>query len=331
MTRLIFSLSFLSFILLIFLVPSFGSSFTVDPVKLELVPGISTTPLKLKNEAKEKVTVRISVKRWSQFQNGEDTYEDTEDIVFFPSVATLEAGEEKIVKVGYQGTSEPILEEKPYRLFIEEVPSKKSKDETLLLALRLVIPLFVAPHNDNGEEYIESVVFTDDKLSVKVTNESNHHIFTSKIRAVGVDTSGSTIFSVEGQGWYLHSGLSKTYSLDVPSEFCSKTREIKIYVDEGSNKTLEFNLDSLDPSLCNTLKSGEVGESGCGGVVSDVADPGFLNTIDSSETEKTSEPLLLGKDKSSLPNCGGVSGVASSEEPSTSGEVLPVEEASPEE
>ena len=240
-------------VVLLLLLPSlvFAGSFRAVPVKLYLDARSKTAVLKIINEGDEKVTVQLNAKKWSQDETGKDVYENTKDIVFFPKIADIEKGKERIVRIGYQGQM-PTSQEKTYRLFAEELPIKKPGELALKFAIRLGIPIFFAPQKETKEWAIDGLRLSDETLTVKIKNSSNTHVIASKITAMGLDDSGKEVFSRAKAGWYVLAGVTKPFAVDVSREECMGIKTIKVTV-EVDKVTNESTYD-VDKNMCTPKK-----------------------------------------------------------------------------
>jgi fimbrial chaperone protein len=179
------------------------------------------------NEGGEKVTVQLDAREWRQDESGEDVYEETRDIVFFPKMADIDKGEERIVRVGYQG-QRALSREKTYRLFLQELPVTRPGELALKFALRMGIPIFIKPQKETMEWTIGGVGLSEGSLTVRVKNSGNSHFIVSKISAIGLDDSGKAVFSREMRGWYALAGASKPFAMPVSREECLRTKAIKV-------------------------------------------------------------------------------------------------------
>src|SRR5438132_13311632 len=96
-----------------------GSAFKVTPVRVTF-SGPSSTLLTLRNESDQPLRFQISSFTWSQDARGSVQLSPTDDIVFFPALLTLNAGEEWKVRVAATGAATD--GEKADRIFFEELP-----------------------------------------------------------------------------------------------------------------------------------------------------------------------------------------------------------------
>jgi fimbrial chaperone protein len=223
-----------------------AGSFKAIPVRLTIDAKSKTAVLKIVNEGEEKVTVQLEARSWEQDEHGNDIYGETNDIIFFPTMANIEKGETRIIRVGYNGKAGP--QEKTYRLFMQELPVSKPGEMALKFALTLSIPVFISPEKEIKNWTAEASGLAEESLKVLVNNHGNSHIIVSKIKAVGLDESGAEVFSKEAAGWYNLAGKARLYPVGIQHEDCIKTKNIRVEATiEKTGK--EFNLD-VDKEMC---------------------------------------------------------------------------------
>jgi fimbrial chaperone protein len=220
-----------------------AGSFKAVPVKVFLDAQAKTTILTIINQGEEKVTVQLDAKTWQQDDAGKDLYSETKDLIFFPRIATIEKGEEQIVRIGYQGIQEN--REKTYRLFIQELPVSKPGEMQLKLALTMSIPIFVQPVKEGPMDWsVEAAGLSEETLRVKVRNGGNKHIMVGRITTSGIDETGSEVFSRETAGWYTLAGTSKIFQIPVTHESCLKIKTLQVTTEvEKDKKTFSLNVE----------------------------------------------------------------------------------------
>lgn len=224
-----------------------AGSFRAVPVRLYLDARTKTAVLRVTNDGDEKVTVQLEAVSWAQDSEGKDIYEPTKDIIFFPKIADIEKGEEKIIRVGYEG-KKALSDEKTYRLFIQELPVSKPGEVAIKMAIRLGLPVFVAPEKAVKQGVIEKMDISEGSLLVRVRNKGNSHIIISRIKAKGIDDSGADAFAAESAGWYVLAGGARVFAVDVAKEDCLKAKEIK--VEAEADKAVIAKSLNVDKNLC---------------------------------------------------------------------------------
>ncbi|MCP4213844.1 MAG: molecular chaperone [bacterium] len=155
----------------------------VWPVKVFLWPDQKIGEVHLTNKGKTDANLQISAKSWDMDENGKFIEADTGDFVFYPRLMTIPAGGKSTLRVGYNSDFPKL--EKPYRLFIQELPPIHETDQTkkekmsagFLALLRLSLPLFVSPSQEtpSPRPVIDGVEITDEGVRVPVKNPGTHN------------------------------------------------------------------------------------------------------------------------------------------------------------
>lgn len=207
----------------------FSGAFRVTPVQVRLSSSSASTLLTLTNEGTETSRFQISVFTWAQDVDGKMQLQPTEDIVFFPSLLTLEAGEERKVRLGTTVPFESV--EKTYRIFFEELPplEKDSTPATQIRVLtRMGVPIFLRPEKSQPQAKINMASVHDRKLSFQVANEGNVHFRTASVRVIGMDALGATVFDQQREGWYVLAGTQRAYDLELPEDRCGQIERLVV-------------------------------------------------------------------------------------------------------
>jgi fimbrial chaperone protein len=121
-----------------------AGSFQVNPIRVDMAKGATTAAITVRNDGAGAVVVQSSVVGWSQ-DNGQDVYAPTSEALVTPPIMTIPPGGEQIVRVGLRRAPDP-QHELTYRLYLQEVPPPPKGGFTgLQVALRVGLPVFVAP------------------------------------------------------------------------------------------------------------------------------------------------------------------------------------------
>lgn len=224
-----------------------AGSFKVVPIKIFIDSQTKTAVLKVSNDGGAKATIQLDAMRWRQNNTGKDIYEETRDILVFPKMLTIDKGEERIVRIGYQGHQIDTLE-KVYRLYLRELPIIKPGQTTFKFALTLGVPIFLSPPKEIKMWSIVGGELAKGKVIVTVGNKGNTHLIVKKIKVTGLNNSNGEMFNKEITGWYVLAGVNKTYTLDIPQENCIKAQTLKIGVEV--DKTLKNLKIDVDKAMC---------------------------------------------------------------------------------
>lgn len=222
---------------------SYAGSLNVIPTKIFLSGGKKTGSLKITNQGEEAVTLQVEASKWAQSENGEDVYEATDDIVFYPKIFTIEKGKQTLLRIGTKNQKSD-KNEATYRVFIQEIPVSKPGSSGLTMALRLSIPIFIKPEKEISAWVIENAEQSSKGILVKIKNTGNGHVLIGKINAEGLDGSGNEAFNKEEPGWYVLQGMAHVFVVKVPGKECRESSVIKITVEaEGASKETRLTTD----------------------------------------------------------------------------------------
>ncbi len=157
--------------------PAAASTFNISPIRAELTGAHRTGVLTLTNADDDAVVVQVHVVAWSQ-QNGEERLDETRDLLVAPPVLQIPAKGEQIVRVALRREPDA-LRELTYRVIFEEVPQAAPVNFTgLRVALRLSVPIFVAPVHGPAAAALtwEAHALQDGAVEVAATNHGTGHL-----------------------------------------------------------------------------------------------------------------------------------------------------------
>lgn len=223
--------------------PAESGNFAVSPLRLDFDHNAKSGAITVSNDAGSELKVQLVLYEWTQDETGKDSYRESEDLLYFPRIATIGPGERRVVRVGLRQPAS--AQEKSYRLFVEELPKTLPSGGTqLAVAVRFGVPLFVKPLQEKPHGVIGYLTMEKGKLRVMVRNTGNVHFKIASITAF----SGER-FSEELSGWYLLPGAAREYVFDVPAESCAGMGRIDVLVTTDQVQ-LKGALD-VKPAMCS--------------------------------------------------------------------------------
>ncbi len=186
--------------------------------------------LLIANETNDSVRCQVSAVSWDEAPDGRMLITPTKDVLVFPQLLTLKAGEDRNVRVGTTipfGTSE-----KTYRIVIQELPAENHRlrlpTAGLQVLVRFTVPVFLAPAQASVHPQIENIAVSHGGLSFSLHNVGTMHARTEAIRATAKDAKGEPLFDQRWEGWYLLAGRSRDYAVKIPPAFCEKTAAVTV-------------------------------------------------------------------------------------------------------
>jgi len=115
-----------------------ASTFQVNPVVLEVPAGGHNAAFTIRNSETTPISIQVKLLRWTQ-TDGEDVYDNTDDLIASPPIVTVPAAGAQLVRVGPRwGTLSGA-----YRVIVEEILPPAGRQSQVRIALRLNLPLYV--------------------------------------------------------------------------------------------------------------------------------------------------------------------------------------------
>ena len=111
-------------------------------------------------------------------ESGEEQLDETRELLVTPPVLQIPANSEQVVRVALRRDPDP-ARELSYRVIFEEVPQAAPDNAVgLRVALRLSVPIFVAPaHGDSSADLAwEAHWLAEGKLEVAASNHGTGHL-----------------------------------------------------------------------------------------------------------------------------------------------------------
>src|SRR5208283_2977550 len=129
---------------------SIAGLFGISPIRLDLDRQSKTDSITISNdEAERKLDMQAKLFEWTQNEKGEDVYVESNDLVFFPRIFSIDPQDKRVMRVGLKVPA--TATEKAYRLFIEELPPPRDPEKTgtqVLFVLRFGVPIFIRPDKE---------------------------------------------------------------------------------------------------------------------------------------------------------------------------------------
>jgi fimbrial chaperone protein len=201
----------------------------VSPTLLTITAQAPSTMLAVTNRSQEPLRLSVRVMKWMDKPDGEMTFEPTQDIVFFPSMLTLNPGEARNLRAGTSIKGVDV--EKSYRVFIQELPKLVTGDEpkntAVALLAQVVVPLFIAPPAPKGVPAITGLSVKDGKVHFTLKNAGNAHYMPTKLLVRAKDTS-KVVHEADVHPWYVLAGGTREYHVEMPAAARQNMRAVEV-------------------------------------------------------------------------------------------------------
>jgi fimbrial chaperone protein len=188
-----------------------AGTFSISPLRVELGAGNQTGALTLRNQEDTPVVVQAEVLLWEQVE-GEDRLSPTRDLLVSPAVATIPGKGSQLLRVALRRPADP-RQQLSYRLIITEVPQQASADFSgLNIALRLSLPIFVAPAAPANPQLEWSAVRdAEGRIALTARNVGNAHARVLSLS--GAPASGSSPGVQQDVTAYILPGQARRWTL----------------------------------------------------------------------------------------------------------------------
>ena len=206
--------------------PVCAANFTIFPLKSQLDLVKTNDAFTLRNQGDAPVVVQATVVKWSQ-QSGKEILEPTRDLLVAPALTEVPAGESQVIRVALRRPLDAKTESS-YRLIIQEVPKpSQSKIGQVLLALKLSLPMFVAPATASAKSKLEigSIrTVSNEKeavIALDLANAGTGHVISVKMS----DEKG--VFAELKSMFYVLPDTQRSFMLN-PTRIPEKGRPLKV-------------------------------------------------------------------------------------------------------
>jgi len=216
---------------------AWAGSFQVNPIRVDLGANAQTAALKVKNTGDEPVVVQVSVEAWAQ-DDGKEVYSSTRDLLATPPVTTIPPDEERVVRIGLRRTPEA-TRELSYRLFLQEVPPPpKPGFQGLVVALRVGLPIFVAPTRGKASPQLawKAARLPDQKLQLTAINSGTGHVQVAEINVM--PDGGEKAIATQAGLSYVLPDQRRSWVLPLNSSLGVSRIRVKAVTDAGNLDTV---------------------------------------------------------------------------------------------
>jgi len=246
--RITHMLGYIAACALCMLVPaaSIAGLFGISPIRLDLDRQNKTDSITISNdETERKLEMQAKLVEWTQDAKGNDVYVESNDLVFFPRIFSVDQQDQRVVRVGLKVPA--AATEKSYRLFIEELPpppDPAKKGAQVLFVVRFGVAIFVRPDKEQLAGAIESVEAAPTAATVVIRNTGNQNF---QIQSLSVKSQAG--YEKEIVGGYVLAGATKHVTAPFPPDMCTKLGKLHIVMKTDRIGTIERTFD-WDASRC---------------------------------------------------------------------------------
>lgn len=167
-----------------------AGTFSVSPIRMDLSSSAKAGSVTVSNEGAP-LALKVSLMRWTQDLQGNDHYEPSTDLVYFPRESRVPSGGSRVVRAALN--TEPGEIEKAYRLYIEEeqTPDTVAQPGSRIAVLvRFGVPVYIAARNPLTAVAFDALPAQGSTKHVRLRNAGNSHVYVNALTAPGVAFGG---------------------------------------------------------------------------------------------------------------------------------------------
>ena len=213
--------------------PAMAGDFMLEPVSVHLELGQSTQTLSIFNRGQSPVRLQVTGFVWEQTTQSDMKLVPTDDLVFFPQLLDVGAGEHRAVRLGVTAPRDGSIE-KTYRIFVEELPSLQSqissKSAGVAVRVKLGIPIFVDPVKPVPKGEVSIRGMHDGRLSFSLANRGNAHFLAQRVDVIGTGEGNASVFDTPVNGWYVLAGREHEFNVPLLPNECRKAHGLAVVI-----------------------------------------------------------------------------------------------------
>lgn len=196
--------------------------FTVSPMSVSLGSGVRSAAVTLRNDDVAPRSFSVRALAWRHDEQGQEQFDETTELIYFPRLITLEPNEQAVVRIGLR---QPIAAvERSWRLFVEEMPPPglDPAGSRVRMRVRFGVPVFAAPVHPTRHLALSDVTREGDWLRWFLRNEGNQHERFEQMSVRGLDGQGRELFAQPVDARYLLAGEHRRLAVQVPASACAQ-------------------------------------------------------------------------------------------------------------
>jgi fimbrial chaperone protein len=206
------------------------STFNVSPLKVVLSGKSSSALVEITNQSVEPLRLQLSVSSWDQSPTGQILLKETDEIILFPPLLTIEPREKRKIRLG--AVTPRGVTEKSYRIVLEELPpvadSPTEARNQIRVLTRMTIPVFLEPVQQATSGQIAELTVHRSIASFEIRNTGTAHFSVEQIDVTGTGPTGQPLLTRRLDGWYVLAGGSRRYDLQLSAEECRNLRMVSV-------------------------------------------------------------------------------------------------------
>lgn len=215
---------------------SYAEMVSVNKIRVNLSAKQAIDTLRLTNpNANDTTNVQLRVVKWTQ-KNGEDVYQNTNELVVAPPVVRIGPNRTQLVRLGLRAANSS-TDELAYRIFIREIKprsqnTQSSNTSQISFDLIISLPIFVEPSSPRDLQLNWSAKRINDKtLQLQLSNKSNVHVQVKRLVLIPINDDKP--ITEKDLSYYLLPNTTSKWKINTPTSLPAKLR-LQAETDQGN-------------------------------------------------------------------------------------------------
>lgn len=201
---------------------SASAGYLISPVRLYLKPEDKLTTLNITNGNDTTSTFQLAIYKWTR-ENGKDVYTESKDLLVTPIIFNFAPDKTQLIRIAQKHNS-TITTEQSYRLFLKEVPSRKSSENNSInVVLQFGIPIFLVPSHPNNGELKCKITDKKEKIQFLCKNTHNQHVLITSLASKNESEAAPSELRMSQ---YVFPNEESTFSIDKPAKLVLENLEL---------------------------------------------------------------------------------------------------------
>lgn len=219
-------------------IPAWGGVFSVNPVRIYMVPKDRAVAVTIINEGDEELVMQADVYVWKQKPGGEDDLTLSEDLFLSPPIIKLAAKSRQVVRLAMVSPPKT-ADQLTYRLIVREIPEAKpaKKDIQVQFAMAFSMPIFITPPGAKGS--LNCAVEREAVDMVRAVCENSGNAYAQPRAFMLATPAGGKIVDREIAG-YILPGIKRSFDIKrAEGKIPAGRAKLVVTLDDGSTQSYE--------------------------------------------------------------------------------------------
>jgi fimbrial chaperone protein len=204
-----------------------AAEFTLAPTRVHLVRGHPIETLTLGNAEARPLHFEITVKRWTQGQDGQWQLTTADDLVVTPLIVNIPAGGQARFRVGTP--TPPGESERAYRVELQQLPDAKPADGIAVsLLTRLSVPVFVQAASGKPQPVLRRPSASATALAFELDNPGSSYLPPQDARLRLFDAGGRLLRDSRLTTGYVLAGAALPLTQPLPPGWCARVARLQL-------------------------------------------------------------------------------------------------------